>query len=205
MFDRMIGAIAIRALIKRNPGVRPDEIDDVIFGNANGAGEENRNVGRMSALLAALPQSVGGTTINRLCGSGIDSVSMAARSILAGEVDVVIAGGTESMTRAPFVMKKPETEFPRGNMEVIDTTLGWRFVNTKLLDMYGSDAMAETAENVAKRFKINRLSQDEFAVNSQELFDVKVPKSYGKPMQLSNLIIYLKVLLISMIRVSSTL
>lgn len=163
-----LGAIVIKALLDRNPNVPGQEIDDVIFGNANGAGEENRNVARMSLLLAGLPQIVSGTTINRLCGSGLDAISMGARSILAGEQDIVIAGGTESMTRAPFVMKKPEAPFPRGNMEMIDTTIGWRFVNPKLHDMYGTDSMPETAENVAKRFNISREEQDEFAVQSQE-------------------------------------
>ncbi|MEI3604384.1 3-oxoadipyl-CoA thiolase [Pseudogracilibacillus sp. SE30717A] len=163
-----LGAIVIKALLDRNPNLPGQEIDDVIFGNANGAGEENRNVARMSLLLAGLPQTVSGTTINRLCGSGLDAISMGARSILAGEQDIVIAGGTESMTRAPFVMKKPESPFPRGNMEMIDTTIGWRFVNPKLHDMYGTDSMPETAENVAKRFNISREVQDEFAVRSQE-------------------------------------
>ncbi len=163
-----LGAIVIKALLDRNPNLPGQEIDDVIFGNANGAGEENRNVARMSLLLAGLPQTVSGTTINRLCGSGLDAISMGARSILAGEQDIVIAGGTESMTRAPFVMKKPEAPFPRGNMEMIDTTIGWRFINPKLHDMYGTDSMPETAENVAKRFNISREAQDEFAVRSQE-------------------------------------
>ncbi|WP_240377550.1 acetyl-CoA C-acyltransferase [Bacillus piscicola] len=162
-----LGAVVIKALLERNPNLPADEIDDVIFGNANGAGEENRNVARMSLLLAGLPQTVSGTTINRLCGSGLDAVSMASRSILAGEADIMIAGGTESMTRAPLVMKKPEKEFPRGNMELLDTTIGWRFPNPKLKEMYGTDSMPETAENVAKRFEISRAAQDEFAFSSQ--------------------------------------
>lgn len=162
-----LGAVVIKALLERNPNLPAQEIDDVIFGNANGAGEENRNVARMSLLLAGLPETVSGTTVNRLCGSGLDAVSMGARSILAGEEDIIIAGGTESMTRAPFVMKKPEAGFLRGNMEMFDTTIGWRFVNPKLHEMYGTDSMPETAENVAKRFNISRKAQDEFAVQSQ--------------------------------------
>lgn len=163
-----LGAIVIKALLDRNPNLPKEEIDDVIFGNANGAGEDNRNVARMSLLLAGLPVSVSGTTINRLCGSGLDAISMGARSILAGEADIVIAGGTESMTRAPFVMKKPENAFPRGNMEMFDTTIGWRFINPKLHEMYGTDSMPETAENIAKRYNISREEQDEFALLSQE-------------------------------------
>lgn len=163
-----LGAIVIQALMERNSEVLPSEIDDVIFGNANGAGEENRNVARMSLLLAGLPKTISGTTINRLCGSGLDAISMGARSILSGEEDIIIAGGTESMTRAPFVMKKPVVAYPRGNMEMVDTTLGWRFINPKLHEMYGTDSMPRTAENVADRFQINRAAQDEFAVNSQK-------------------------------------
>lgn len=163
-----LGAVVIKALMERNPAVKPDEIDDVVFGNANGAGEENRNVARMSLLLAGLPQSVSGTTINRLCGSGLDAVSVGARAILAGEEDIIIAGGTESMTRAPFVMKKPEADFPRGNMELFDTTIGWRFINPILDEMYGTDSMPQTAENVAQRCNISREEQDAFALHSQE-------------------------------------
>ncbi|MEI3611184.1 3-oxoadipyl-CoA thiolase [Pseudogracilibacillus sp. SO30301A] len=163
-----LGAVVIKALLDRNPNLPVQEIDDIIIGNANGAGEDNRNVARMSLLLAGLPQNVSGTTINRLCGSGLDAVSMGARSILAGEQAIVIAGGTESMTRAPFVMRKPEVDFPRGNMEMFDTTIGWRFVNPKLHEMYGTDSMPETAENVAKRYNISREEQDEFALLSQE-------------------------------------
>lgn len=163
-----LGATVIKALLERNPNLPAEDIDDVVFGNANGAGEENRNVARMSLLLAGLPQNVSGTTINRLCGSGLDAISMGARSILAGEVDIVIAGGTESMTRAPFVMRKSEVDFPRGNIEMFDTTIGWRFVNPKLHEMYGTDSMPKTAENVAKRYNISREEQDEFALLSQE-------------------------------------
>ncbi|MFB4165357.1 acetyl-CoA C-acyltransferase [Alteribacillus sp. JSM 102045] len=162
-----LGAVVIKAIMDRNPNLPPDEIDDVIFGNANGAGEENRNVARMSSLLAGLPQTVSGTTINRLCGSSLDAVCTAARAILSGEQDIIIAGGTESMTRAPFVMKKPEKDFPRGNMEMFDTTIGWRFPNPKMKEMYGIDSMPETAENVAKRFGVSREAQDEFAYQSQ--------------------------------------
>ena len=163
-----LGAIVIKALTERNPNLDVNQIDEVIFGNANGAGEENRNVARMSALLADLPESVGGTTINRLCGSSLDSVSMAARSILTGEIDIAIAGGTESMSRAPFVMLKPEKEFPRGNMELVDTTIGWRFPNRKIEEEHGIDSMPQTAENVAQRFNISRKAQDEFAFQSQQ-------------------------------------
>ncbi|MBT2642374.1 3-oxoadipyl-CoA thiolase [Bacillus sp. ISL-41] len=162
-----LGAIVIKALVDRNPDVPAAEIEEVVFGNANQAGEDNRNVARMSGLLAGLPVEVAGTTINRLCGSGLDAVNYAARAILAGEGDIFIAGGTESMTRAPFVMAKPEKEFPRGNMEMFDTTIGWRFVNTKLKEMYGTDSMPETAENVAKKYSISREAQDEFAAESQ--------------------------------------
>ncbi|MGA9224764.1 MAG: acetyl-CoA C-acyltransferase [Mesobacillus sp.] len=162
-----LGAVVIKALIERNPGVLPAGIEEVVLGNANQAGEDNRNVARMSGLLAGLPVEVAGTTINRLCGSGLDAVNYAARAILAGEGDIFIAGGTESMTRAPFVMAKPEAEFPRGNMEMFDTTIGWRFVNDKLKEMYGTDSMPETAENVAKKYDISRAAQDEFAAESQ--------------------------------------
>ncbi|MEI3614408.1 3-oxoadipyl-CoA thiolase [Pseudogracilibacillus sp. SO30301A] len=163
-----LGAIVIKQLLKRNENVQPELIDDVIFGNANGAGEENRNVARMSLLLAGLPKSVSGTTVNRLCGSGLDAVNYAARSILSGELDVVIAGGTESMTRAPYVLGKAETDFQRGNIELQDTTIGWRFVNPKLDEMYGTHSMPETSDNVAKRYEISREEQDNFAQKSQE-------------------------------------
>lgn len=162
-----LGAVVIKALIERNPGVPASQIEEVVLGNANQAGEDNRNVARMSGLLAGLPVEVAGTTINRLCGSGLDAVNYAARAILAGEGDIFIAGGTESMTRAPLVMAKPQTEFPRGNMEMFDTTIGWRFVNDKLKEMYGTDSMPETAENVAKKYSISREAQDEFAAESQ--------------------------------------
>lgn len=163
-----LGAVVIKALTERNPDLDVNQIDEVLFGNANGAGEENRNVARMSALLADLPESVGGTTINRLCGSSLDTVSMAARSILTGEIDIAIAGGTESMSRAPFVMLKPEKEFPRGNMEMVDTTIGWRFPNKKIIEDHGIDSMPQTAENVAQRYNISREAQDAFAFQSQQ-------------------------------------
>ncbi len=162
-----LGAVVIKALVERNSAVNPMEIEEVVFGNANQAGEDNRNVARMSALLAGLPVDVAGTTINRLCGSGLDAVNYAARAILAGEGDIFIAGGTESMTRAPFVMAKPESGFPRGNMELFDTTIGWRFINKKLEEGFGTDSMPETAENVAREYSIGRQEQDEFALQSQ--------------------------------------
>ena len=163
-----LGAVVIKSLLDRNDKVNPIEIEEVVFGNANQAGEDNRNVARMSALLAGLPVEVGATTVNRLCGSGLDAVNYAARAIMVGEGDIFIAGGTESMTRAPFVMGKPESDFPRGNMEMFDTTIGWRFTNPLLKEMYGTDSMPETAENVAKRFGISRKDQDTFAFNSQQ-------------------------------------
>lgn len=162
-----LGAMVIKSLMERNPGVPAEQIEEVIFGNANQAGEDNRNVARMSALLAGLPEEVGGTTLNRLCGSGLDAVNYAARALMVGEGDIFIAGGTESMTRAPFVMGKPEKDYPRGNMELFDTTIGWRFTNPKLHEMYGSDTMPKTAENVAERFNISREEQDQFALESQ--------------------------------------
>ncbi|MCG1021022.1 3-oxoadipyl-CoA thiolase [Sutcliffiella horikoshii] len=163
-----LGAIVIKALVERNPNVPVNEIEEVVFGNANQAGEDNRNVARMSALLAGLPVEVAGTTINRLCGSGLDAVNYAARAIMVGEGDIFIAGGTESMTRAPFVMAKPEMDYPRGNMELMDTTIGWRFTNKKLEKMYGVDTMPQTAENVAKEFSVSRQDQDVFAYESQQ-------------------------------------
>ncbi|KAA0566946.1 acetyl-CoA C-acyltransferase [Bacillus sp. CH30_1T] len=162
-----LGAHVIKALVERNPLVPVDTIEEVVLGNANGAGEDNRNVARMSTLLAGLPVDVGATTINRLCGSGLDAVNYAARAILANEGDVFIAGGTESMTRAPYVMAKPSKDFPRGNMEMFDTTIGWRFVNARLKEKFGTDSMPETAENVAKQFGISREEQDHFAYWSQ--------------------------------------
>ncbi|MFJ7915527.1 MULTISPECIES: acetyl-CoA C-acyltransferase [unclassified Lysinibacillus] len=163
-----LAATVIKALIERNPKVPVQQIEDIIFGNANQAGEDNRNVARMAALLAELPIEVGGTTINRLCGSGMDAIHFAARAIKSGEGDIFIAGGTESMTRAPFVMGKPEVDYPRGDQKMFDTTIGWRFTNPKLQSMYGVDTMPQTAENVAKRFNISRQEQDAFAFESQQ-------------------------------------
>ncbi|MEH6990762.1 thiolase family protein [Cytobacillus firmus] len=163
-----LGAIVIKALLDRNPVVNPAEIEEVILGNANQAGEDNRNVARMAALLAGLPVEVAASTVNRLCGSGLDAVNYAARAILAGEGDIFIAGGTESMTRAPFVMAKPSSEFPRGNMEMFDTTIGWRFTNSRLENMYGAESMPKTAENVAEKYGISREEQDRFAIESQK-------------------------------------
>ncbi|MBH0169799.1 thiolase family protein [Fictibacillus sp. 18YEL24] len=163
-----LGAVVIKALVERNPELPVNEIEEVIFGNANGAGEDNRNVARMSALLAGLPVEVGGTTINRLCGSGMDAVIYGARAILAGEGDIFIAGGTESMTRAPLVMGKPEVDYPRGDMKMFDTTIGWRFINPLLHEKFGTDSMPETAENVAKKYGITREEQDQFAYDSQQ-------------------------------------
>lgn len=162
-----LGAVVLKAIVERNPGVPTNQIEEVIFGNANQAGEDNRNVARMSTLLAGLPIEIGGTTLNRLCGSGLDAVIYAARSIAVGEGDIYIAGGTESMTRAPFVMAKPERANPRGDMKMYDTTIGWRFTNKKLEEMYGAETMPKTAENVAQRFDISREAQDRFAFESQ--------------------------------------
>jgi 3-oxoadipyl-CoA thiolase len=162
-----LAAIPIRALIDRNPDVDWGELDDVILGCANQAGEDNRNLARMAGLLAGLPDSSGGVTLNRLCGSGLDAVAMAARSIRGGEADLIIAGGSESMSRAPFVMPKAMSAFDR-NAEIYDTTIGWRFVNPKMRDQYGDDTMPSTAENVAQEFQISREDQDAFAQRSQE-------------------------------------
>lgn len=163
-----LGACVIKALVDRNPELDPHLIEEVIFGNANQAGEDNRNVARMSGLLAGLPVEVAGTTVNRLCGSGLDAVIAAARAIAMNEGEIYIAGGTESMTRAPLVMGKLETGFARGNPAIYDTTIGWRFVNEKLQDMYGTDSMPETAEHVAVRYGISREAQDDFAYLSQQ-------------------------------------
>jgi acetyl-CoA acyltransferase len=162
-----LGAIPLRALMARNAGVDWGAVDDVIFGCANQAGEDNRNVARMASLLAGLPVEVGGTTINRLCGSGMDAVIAAARAIKAGEADLMIAGGVESMSRAPFVMPKAESAFSRSTA-VYDTTIGWRFVNPLMEAQYGMDSMPETAENVAEDFAISREDQDAFALRSQQ-------------------------------------
>ena len=162
-----LAATAIAALVARHPSLDLAAIDEVMVGCANQAGEDNRNVARMAALLAGLPASVPGTTINRLCGSGMDAIAIAARQIRSGEAELVVAGGVESMSRAPFVMPKAETAFSR-QAEIHDTTIGWRFVNPRMRDLYGVDSMPETGENVAAEFRVSRADQDAFALRSQE-------------------------------------
>ncbi|MDP3417791.1 3-oxoadipyl-CoA thiolase [Falsiroseomonas sp.] len=162
-----LGAVPIKALMARNPGLDWAAVEDVIFGCANQAGEDNRNVARMSALLAGLPESIPGATVNRLCGSGMDAVGIAARAIKAGEAELMLAGGVESMTRAPFVMGKSAEAFGRA-AEIYDTTIGWRFVNPKMKAGFGIDSMPETAENVAQDFQVSRADQDAFAYRSQQ-------------------------------------
>ncbi|MGB6844038.1 MAG: acetyl-CoA C-acyltransferase, partial [Candidatus Acidiferrales bacterium] len=162
-----LAAIPLRALVERNPSVDWAALDDVIYGCANQAGEDNRNVGRMALLLAGLPQEISGATVNRLCGSSLEAVSMGARAIKAGEAELVIAGGVESMTRSPFVSGKAESAFSRA-VETFDTTLGWRFVNPLMKSRYGVDSMAETAENVAEQFGVSRVDQDAFACRTQQ-------------------------------------
>ena len=162
-----LGAIPLKALMDRNPGVDFGAVEDIIFGCANQAGEDNRNVARMSALLAGLPEAVTGTTVNRLCGSGMDAIIIAARAIKAGEADLMIAGGVESMSRAPFVMPKATSAFSR-NAEIYDTTIGWRFVNPVMKKQYGVESMPETGENVAEDFEVSREDQDAFAARSQD-------------------------------------
>ncbi|MGD0967148.1 MAG: 3-oxoadipyl-CoA thiolase [Candidatus Aquilonibacter sp.] len=162
-----LGALPIAALLARNPLLDPTAIDDVYYGCANQAGEDNRNVARMAALLAGLPERVPGATINRLCGSGLDAVASAARAIAAGDIDLAIAGGVESMTRAPFVMPKPSAAYSRENA-IFDTTIGWRFVNPLMKERYGTDSMPETGENVAAEFSVSRADQDAFAFRSQQ-------------------------------------
>ncbi len=162
-----LGAVPLKALMERNSGVDWEAVDDVIYGCANQAGEDNRNVARMSLLLAGLPECVPGATVNRLCGSGMNALIDAARAIRCGEADLMIAGGVESMSRAPFVMPKAETAFSR-NAEIYDTTIGWRFVNPVLKKQYGIDSMPETAENVAEDFQVSRADQDAFAARSQD-------------------------------------
>ena len=161
-----LGAVPLRALMQRNPSVDWAAVSDVLYGCANQAGEDNRNVARMSLLLAGLPQTLPGATINRLCGSGMDAVGTAARAIKSGEAQLMIAGGVESMSRAPFVMPKAESAFSRANA-VYDTTIGWRFVNRLMREQYGVDSMPETAENVAEDFSIERIAQDRMALASQ--------------------------------------
>jgi len=189
-----LAALPIAALMQRNPNVDWAAVDDVLYGCANGAGEDNRNIGRMAALLAGLPDTVPGTTINRLCGSSLDAIGLAARSIRCGEAGLVIAGGVESMTRAPFVMGKADSAFSRA-AKIEDTTIGWRFVNPLMKAKYGIDSMPETAENVAEQFGIGRADQDAFAIRSQqrwaaahaqgyfagELVPVTIPSKKGEP------------------------
>ena len=174
-----LGALPIKALMERNPSVNWELVDDVIFGCANQAGEDNRNVGRMSALLAGVPYQVPATTVNRLCGSSLDAVAMAARAIKAGEADLIIAGGVESMSRAPLVMGKSDSAFGRAQ-KLEDTTMGWRFINPKLKEMYGVDTMPQTAENVAEQFNINRADQDQFALTSQQRTAAAQAKGFFK-------------------------
>jgi acetyl-CoA acyltransferase len=162
-----LAALPIAALVQRNPGVDWSKVDDLYYGCANQAGEDNRNVGRMAGLLAGLPVDVPGSTINRLCGSSLDAVGIAARAIKSGEANLIIAGGVESMTRAPFVMGKADSAFSRA-AKIEDTTMGWRFVNPLMKAQYGIDSMPETAENVAREFNVNRADQDAFALRSQQ-------------------------------------
>jgi acetyl-CoA acyltransferase len=193
-----LAALPIKALLARNPSLDPAAIDEVLLGCANQAGEDNRNVARMAALLAGLPVSVPGATINRLCGSGLDAVLTAARAIKAAEAGLIVAGGIESMSRAPFVMPKADSAFSR-NAEVFDTTIGWRFVNPALKQQYGTDSMPETGENVAADYQVSREDQDKFALRSQqrtaaayargffetELIPVEIPQRKGKPLVVS--------------------
>ena len=189
-----LAVLPLKALLERNPGLNPALIDDVIFGCANQAGEDNRNVARMALLLAGLPETVPGTTINRLCGSSLDAIGVAARAIKSGETQLMSAGGVESMSRAPFVMGKAESAFSRA-MKMEDTTIGWRFINAQMKARYGVDSMPETAENVATDFAIARADQDAFALRSQqrtaqaqasgafndELISVQIPQRKGEP------------------------
>ena len=191
-----LAALPIKALIERNPGVDWAAVDDVAYGCANQAGEDNRNVGRMAALLAGLPVDVPANTVNRLCGSSLDAIGMGARAIRAGEADLVIAGGVESMTRAPFVMGKADSAFSR-SAKIEDTTIGWRFVNPLMKEKYGIDSMSETAENVAAQFGVSRADQDALALRShqrwatahesgffaREIVPVLVPQKKGEPLR----------------------
>jgi acetyl-CoA acyltransferase len=193
-----LGAIPIKALLARNPNLDPSRLEEVYFGCANQAGEDNRNVARMAALIAGLPDTVPGSTINRLCGSGMDAVGTVARAIKAGEIGLALAGGVESMSRAPFVMPKATSAFSR-NAEIYDTTIGWRFINPILKKQYGVDSMPETAENVAEDFNISRADQDAFALRSQlrasasqvsgrlgkEIVPVTIPSRKGDPLIVS--------------------
>lgn len=190
-----LGALPLKALLERNRGLDPARIDDVIYGCANQAGEDNRNVARMALLLAGYPETVPGSTVNRLCGSSLDAIGVAARAIKSGETQLMIAGGVESMSRAPFVMGKAESAFSR-SMKMEDTTIGWRFINAQMKALYGVDSMPETAENVATEFGISRVDQDAFALRSQmrtaqahangmfsdELIAVSIPQRKGEPL-----------------------
>ena len=190
-----LAALPLAALLRRNSGLEPRAIDEVVLGCANQAGEDNRNVARMAALLAGLPADVPAMTVNRLCASGLDAVSVASRAVRSGEADVVIAGGVESMSRAPFVMPKADTAFSR-QAEIFDTTIGWRFINPLMRAKYGVDSMPETGENVAAEFAISREDQDKLALRSQqrtaaayehgffeaELIPVEIPQRKGKPL-----------------------
>jgi 3-oxoadipyl-CoA thiolase len=193
-----LAATAIKAAVER-AGVDPNDIDDVILGAANQAGEDNRNVARMSALLAGLPIAVAGQTVNRLCGSGLQAINSAAHAIMVGDGDAFVAGGVESMTRAPYVMAKPEASYDRGNREMYDTTLGWRFTNPRLAEMYHPYSMGETGENVAQQCGVSREEQDEFALRSHQravaaieegrfadqIVPVMVPQAKGDPLEIS--------------------
>lgn len=173
-----LGAVPLKALLERNPSLDPARIDEVFFGCANQAGEDNRNVARMSSLLAGLPVTVSAATINRLCGSGMDAIGTAARMIKSDEADLVLAGGVESMSRAPFVMGKAEKAFDRSANGLFDTTIGWRFINPVMQSMYGVDSMPETAENVAEAFAISRADQDAFALRSQQRAERAIAAGY---------------------------
>ena len=194
-----LGALPIQALMQRHSNIDWQQVDDVIYGCANQAGEDNRNVARMSALLAGLPHQVPATTVNRLCGSSLDAVAIAARTIKAGEADLIIAGGVESMSRAPWVMAKAEAAYSR-SQKLEDTTMGWRLINPKLKQMYGVETMPQTAENVAQQFQIDRVDQDQFALRSQqrcaaaqargffdhEIVPVSIAQRKGEPLQITH-------------------
>lgn len=194
-----LGAVPLKALRDRNPGVDWQAVDDVVYGCANQAGEDNRNVARMAWLLADLPETVPGATVNRLCGSGMNAIAIGANAVATGEADLIVAGGVESMSRAPFVMPKAQTPFSR-NAEIYDTTIGWRFINKKMEAQYGTDSMPETAENVAEQFSISRVDQDVFAARShdraiaaresgrfaKEIVSVFVPQRKGDPVEVAH-------------------
>src|SRR6202795_1665659 len=189
-----LAALPLKALMERNPGVDWGAVDDVVYGCANQAGEDNRNVARMALLLAGLPKEVSGATVNRLCGSSLDALSVTSRAIKSGEAELMIVGGVESMSRAPFVVGKADAAFSRG-AEMFDTTIGWRFINPLMQARYGVDSMPETAENVAEEFRVNRADQDAFAYRSQqrwakahaasffacEIVSVIIPRKKGDP------------------------